>query len=96
MNALLFAEAEVARKSPRLKWMERHNVSTQEFMDARPGDEDEFVGEMFRWHAWAGGGTCDPRKTRGHGVGWTEQEALVDLAHKCGWRLWNEEGRWSL
>ena len=75
-------------KSPRLKWMDEKNVSTHFNKDVQAGDEDEFSGEPIRpWAAFVGESRF-PRPDAGFGD--TEHEAIVDLAIKKGWKLWNE------
>lgn len=63
-------------KSPRLIWMERHGVET-----GGPDEDEEF---------WAMG--LDRQSKPDYGYGQTEHDAIVHLAKRNGWRLWNEEG----
>jgi hypothetical protein len=71
------------KKSPRLLWLEKHDVKIEHYPKVTPGEEDEFGDEIFPWIArtglgyWAGGKT--------------EQEAIRNLAIKRNWKLWNEE-----
>jgi len=64
-------------KSPKMLWMERHGVSV-----FGPDEDDEFCAE-----AWDDRGEGMWREA--YGIG--EQEAIAELAAKCGWKLWNEE-----
>ena len=76
------------QKSPRLKWMQEKNISTHLNNDVQAGDEDEFSGEqIYPWTAFTGKPRF-PRPDAGYGD--SEHEAIVDLAIKKGWRLWNE------
>ena len=77
-------------KSPRLLWMERHDISTHH----APHVADE-MGEQYVWTAWSrkedphsNGIPDDPEAC---GYGGTENEAIADYAQKNGWKLWNEE-----
>ena len=64
-------------KSPRLLWMEKHGIQTQQ---NSAGD----------WCAWT---TAILTKTSINlGSGDTEDEAITQLALKLGIKLWNEEG----
>lgn len=73
--------------SPRLAWMEKHDVQTKNC----PGDwVCEFTGlEGPCWIAWSG------KQTFGHILepchGDTEKSAIADFAMRNGIRLWNEE-----
>lgn len=75
------------QKSPRLLWLEAHRVTTKHWPGVSFGDEDEFGNEMFPWTAFVGG--VDDLHIF-VGAGDTEQDAIVDLAVKKGWKLWNE------
>ena len=78
-----------ACESPRLKWMREHNVSTHFDKDVQPDEEDEFTGEtIFPWAAYSG---KPELKRQGVGFGNTEHEAIVELAIRKDWKLWNEE-----
>ena len=81
----LFQIAET--KSPRLKWLEQKHVTTKNWPGVAHGDEDEFGNEMFPWTAFVG--DVNGLHTT-VGAGDTEHEAIVDLAVKRGWKLWNE------
>ena len=80
--------------SPRLRWLRAHQVQTRHFPEVTPGDEDEFGNEQYPWLAAVGeldGATGFHLATSNRvGVGQTEHEAIVDLALKRGWKLWNE------
>ena len=66
-------------KSPRLLWLEKHNVKT---LRSETCDEP--------WAAWTGE-LKDAIDRREAFTAMTEDEALVKLAKKNGWRMWNEE-----
>ena len=85
MNSELFPASIVTVKSPRLRWMERHKLITQEFPDVKPGDECPETGNpIHRWEAWqVGAAPCG---------GPTEDDAIIAWAKANGVRLWNEEG----
>ena len=64
--------------SPRLKWLKQHGVHTKRY-DYRPSIWCAYVGvNVF------------PKPNNLFGEGYTEHEAIVDLAIKRGWKLWNE------
>ena len=63
-------------KSPRLLWMERHGVEV-----GGPDIDDEFCAKCL-----------DPDSFYKYAYGHTEDEAIIKLAIKNGWKLWNEEG----
>lgn len=65
--------------SPRLRWKQCHGVKS--------GYHDS-GGEFPPWCAWVGAYATGDKYT---GEGDTEDDALVDLARKQGWRMWNEE-----
>ena len=67
-------------KSPRLKWMEAHLIAVGENIFT-PTHSDDFR------HGYTRRADC----ATGSGYGNTDDEALVDLAKRQGWRLWNEQ-----
>jgi hypothetical protein len=78
MSELLFDNLPVT-ESPRLKWLRAHNVQTRK--NPRIPDDE------FPWEA------VDNELSlfrESHGIGATEHDALVDLAIKRKWRMWNE------
>lgn len=75
----LFGELPVSL-SPRMKWMRRKGVVTQEAVNAE--------GQRY-YMAWT---TLESVQQPTIGRGKEEDDALVQLAVKMGWRLWNEEG----
>ncbi len=75
-------------ESPRMKWLKARNVTRHHWAGVSPGDEDEFGNEMFPWTAFIG--DIEGLHTA-VGGGNTEHEAIVDLAVKKGWKMWNEE-----
>lgn len=82
----LFAPSEVTGDSPRKKWMAKHDVTT---IDHGESGTDE-LGDYERWTAHLG--EIRPVvPNRFIAGGETEHEALVNLALKNGWKLWNEE-----
>lgn len=64
--------------SPRLRWIERHQVRTRETTDAERHMETDDL-----WLAWLEGDDFG-------GSGMTEDEAIVDLAKNLRIALWNE------
>lgn len=72
--------------SPRLAWLNKHGVQTEQSPKHMIGDEDEFGNRVFAWHAMIG----DDAQTSVGGD--TEQDAICNLAKIKGWKLWNEEG----
>lgn len=78
-DAELFGEIPMT-KSPHLLWIEKHNVKT---LCTESCDEP--------WAAWVGDlkTAIDERRAV---TAMTEDEALVKLARKNGWPMWNEEG----
>jgi len=78
-------------KSPRLQWMERHNVKVRHEPDiAHPhGDWKAWQGDhdksLLKTSEWSPGGS--------HLMEWgdTEMDAICNLCTWNGWKLWNEE-----
>lgn len=76
-------------KSPRLLWMEKHGVKT--FLSTNMSAEDD------PWCAWLkewGNEAWEVVEKMGDariGYGRTHDDAVFDLAKKCGIPLWNEE-----
>lgn len=66
-------------KSPRLNWIEKHNVG-----HSYNGMEEK----QFQFMAWIG---MNPTPKYPSGYGSTLQEALCDLAKRNNIPLWNEE-----
>ena len=66
-------------KSPRLNWIERHNVYHS---------YNSFEEKNFQFMAWIGE---KPSSVSLSGYGSTLQEALCDLAKRNNIPLWNEE-----
>lgn len=85
MNDELFPAEAVTMDSPRLAWMKRHEIYTQYTVNCGPEP----------WAAWWGQRNPvefierheDPEVM---GYGATEEAALVDLAIKWDFKLWNE------
>lgn len=78
--------------SPRLAWLQNHNVRTHEFI-ADIADMRTFNHLGFgRWIAYVGK-TVPPHEdsNRIWSNGDTEDDALVNLAKGMKWKLWNEE-----
>ena len=61
-------------KSPRLKWLDKHGIWTQQF-------NAESIAPDLRWVATSAGKT---------GTGPTEDDAIVHLAKRMNIKLWNE------
>lgn len=78
MSEMLFDVPE--QKSPKLRWMEERGVATRQ-TGLAAGDEDELGNELFPWLATSGEVSSG---------GMTEHEAIVGLAVKKRWKLWNE------
>ncbi len=80
--------------SPRLKWLNEHNVQTIACLGVSVGDEDEFGNDMWPWYAWTNHTMPPFPSGQGPGMfnrgGATEHEAIVNLAIWQGWKLWNE------
>lgn len=77
---LLFID-EVATKSPRLAWMEKHGIVTRE---SKLAD----IPQGLRWCAFFKG--CEFNYQPRYGA--TEDEALAAVAKAHDFKLWNEEG----
>ncbi len=73
-----------AVKSPRLKWIEKHNLIVWRDVDWCPGDEDEFGFELYPWYARSGGG-------KRYGAS-TEDAAMIAWAKANSVKSWTEEG----
>lgn len=78
----LFASEQVAMKSPRLAWMERHAIRTMLCKLVQAGENP--------WMAWTGD-LMDAIEREAAGYGETEDDALFEFAKKNGLRMWNEE-----
>lgn len=80
-------------KSPRLLWMEKHQIRTiDNGQNFEPGDECEFSGnQLYRWCAYSGTGAT-PSLFADHLTGWgdTEADAILEWAVKNKIKLWNE------
>ena len=79
---MLFPEEEVAVLSPRLRWMNKHNIRTR-----KSGSE---------WEAWIGNyeeaqTDLSYKASKRFAVGTSEDDCLHTLALNNGWPLWNEE-----
>jgi hypothetical protein len=71
-------------KSPRLKWLARHGISTlRADHTVSAGEEDDFGHRVHQWTATNGW------HNRG---GDTEDDALAALARVALLKMWNEEG----
>ena len=79
--------------SPRLKWLQKHNLTIRHDPKIKPGDECEVTGEtIYPWLVYAGtfpksGFFTGNRDAYGN----TEDEALAAWARQHHKRLWNEE-----
>lgn len=82
MNDELFNPKDVTMDSPKLAWMKKHGIVTDEDKHHTEDSEDD------RWYAI----TRHPDGKRIVGTGATEHDALADWSIKRGVRLWNEEG----
>jgi hypothetical protein len=94
-NDELFPVEAVAMDSPRLAWMKRNNILTHFSsgmpdpwlaIAAMPEDVGKNIGQIMAE-------SCrlyDEANLCGYGA--TEEEAIVDLAEKNMWAIWNEEG----
>ncbi len=76
MSDFLFDVPE--QKSPRLLWLERHNIETRQ-----TGTSSDELGDCMRWIA---------ENPVGIGYGETKNEAVTKLALKLGIKFWFEEG----
>lgn len=77
--------------SPRLAWLKNHEVKIIRNQGVSPGDECPESGEpIYPWCAFVGESEF-PKPDGWMGCGDSEHEAIVDLAIKRGWRLWNED-----
>jgi hypothetical protein len=75
--------------SPRLRWMQNHNLRTRLNKNISVGEEDEFSGEpIYPWVAFTGDFKF-PRPDAGYGN--TEDEAITAWAKLHRVKLWNEE-----
>lgn len=72
----LFPVNSVKMLSPRLKWMKKHRLSTEENGRRKPEE---------RWMAWSASYLTVPR-----GFGETEEEAIRDWGVRAKQKLWNE------
>ena len=83
----LFNESEIASKSPRLKYMEKHDIKTNKRTDLGP--------DCPAWEAWSGdyeesvarmldGEVCDLDLSPSIAIGLTEEEAIDNLARNRG------------
>lgn len=91
----LFDPATVDSKSPRMNWLEKHDIHLQHRNDLGPdwpkweayvGDYDEAIGRTVN------GDMDEPIDgSKWLCVGFTEEEAIVALAKNRGIRLWHEE-----
>lgn len=68
-------------ESPRLKWIKKHRVTVHENI-FKPTHSDDF---RFAYTRRAD----SPDACSGYGN--TDDEAILDLAKRRGWKLWNEE-----
>lgn len=74
-----------------MAWLKKHRVNRIHNAEVTAGDECPETGEMlFPWCAFVGVNTF-PKPDSLIGFGNTEHEAIVELAIKQGWKLWNEE-----
>lgn len=79
-------------ESPRLKWLREHGVITKNNFNFKPTHSDDFR-YGYSWCAYVGNGEeVEIIRAEGCiGYGNTEQDAIVSLAIKRGWKLWNED-----
>lgn len=80
MNDELFSVP--VQLSPKLAWIQAHNISIEHHKHLCPGDEP--------WSAWIGM-LSDAIENDKVGTGETEYEALVSLALAAGIKLWSEQ-----
>lgn len=80
--------------SPRLQWMQEHDVSVEQSL--HEGQECELTGRSGPlWEAWYGDrpeGVNDSASFRMKGrlvLATTEEDAIIRLAERNGWPLWN-------
>lgn len=71
-------------KSPRLKWLEKHGVTTRRADHVVSADEEDDFGH--RVHQWTASNGVHMRG------GLTENDALAAWALAQGVKMWNEEG----
>lgn len=70
--------------SPRLQWLQEHDVKTQE------------LAEDVLWGAWYGDLPKNSKEEQDAilksrlALCMTEEEAILRLAQKNGWKLWNQ------
>jgi hypothetical protein len=74
--------------SPRLKWLKFNRVSVTKTI-FKSGDEDELGNELYPFYAFIGSNLRNAGNRYSAG-GATEHDAIVSLAIKRGWKLWNE------
>jgi hypothetical protein len=69
------------RNSPRMEWIIYHCVSTRHFS----------VEEGYKndWAAWSGNVEVNDDSNTVFGT--SEHDAIVNLALRHGWKLWNED-----
>jgi len=90
MSELFPAEA-VTAESPKLKWMRLNGVQTLlANPDADANAEDDLGNAVHKWHAWSGPTDFANAYAHHKAGGNTEDDAIVQLALKRGWKLWNE------
>ena len=67
-------------ESPRLKWLKKHGIATGENVFT-PTHSDDYR------YTYSRRADC----AAGYGYGNSDEEAVLDLAVKQGWKLWNQE-----
>ena len=80
MSDELFPAETVTVKSPRLRWMEKHDVKTNEYKQSTPTP----------WSAWSGNLMLAINRDMVY-FGSTEDDAITAWAKANHVRLWNEE-----
>jgi hypothetical protein len=86
----LFSPESVEMLSPRLRWMQKHSITTIHNKNVSVGQECELTGEpLYTWCATKVG-IQSVYTNRQAGFGMSEEDACADLAAKNGWKLWNE------
>lgn len=83
----LFDAQMVEGKSPRLRWMEKHNLVTHDFGEG--GESPETGMEYKRWVCRVQEPDLTERDCGAQGD--TEADAIADWANRNNVRLWNEE-----